>query len=81
MKISKNMKAVLWGLCVGGLLGGAWFCTGYDPHAKPMLLPGESPLAPMFAALRSAALVFLVVGTATTLLVALRPARERKETE
>jgi hypothetical protein len=81
MKISKNIKAFLWGLCIGGLLGGVWFRIGYDPHAKYMLLPGESPLAPMFSALRSAVLVFLVSGTTTALLVVSRPARERKDTK
>jgi hypothetical protein len=81
MKISKIVKAVLWGLVVGGLVGGAWFRIGYDPNANYMLLPGESPLNPMFSALRSAALVFLVFGAATTLLVAFLPARQRRDTK
>jgi len=79
MRISKNLKAVLWGLVVGGLVGGAWFRINYDHKAHYMLLPGESPLNPMFSALASAGVVFLVFGTATTVLVASRPAGERRD--
>jgi len=80
-RLRRRAKALIWGIGVGGLVGGIWFRIGYDPNAHSMLLPGESPHAPMFSALRSAAFVSFVFGAAGALLVGLRPERERKDHE
>jgi hypothetical protein len=81
MKLTRKTKALIWGIGVGGLVGGIWFRISYDPKAHYMLLPGESPYGPMFSALRSAFLVFFVFGTAAALLIGFRPERRRKENE
>jgi hypothetical protein len=74
MKLSKRTFAVLWGLVVAVFFTGGWFLLIHSgDSAKPMLLPGQSPLIVVIDELKTGLFIFFGTGVPAALIVYWRP--------
>jgi hypothetical protein len=74
MKRTRRIKATFWGLAVGALFTGGWFCMSRSgEHGEPMLLPGQSRSTVVVEQLKTGAIIFIATSIPVALLVAFRP--------
>ena len=80
MKLSKRLKAVLWGCGVGAAAVGVWCASVYsEPRGEPMLIPPQTRSTVVFAEVRTCVYIFLGAGLPVGLILALRPDSQKKK--
>jgi len=70
MKLSRRMKAVVWGLIAGALFVGGWYMLSHiGDRGEPMLMPGQSRSTVVFSEVTTGVEIFFGTGIPVALLI------------